>query len=230
MSTVRRCILIVVSTALLGGTGHTQEVKKRVDPKYPAILKQAGIEGEVHLKVRVDEQGKVANVEVVKSSREEFTNATMEAVRQWEFTPATDNGKPVTAEVTVPFKFTLGADSYVSGSEEVFQLKENVLKILRGEMTADVNSFIGPEAYIVVGNKMEHLKGLLADKRKSGMLVEGKSSTMEMSRLITDDSHTSAYLMLKTRPGAGKGHRFHTIVFMQSPAGEWKLVTWHVSQ
>src|SRR5450759_498460 len=113
MKFARFCLLILGTAVILLAKDDPQEmlqVKKRVDPKYPAILKVAGIEGEVSVRVSVNEEGTVEKAETIKASNPDFIPATIEAVKQWEFTPATDNGKPIKAEVTIPFKFKLGAD------------------------------------------------------------------------------------------------------------------------
>ena len=227
------CFLVTASTAVLLANESPQEmlqIKKRVDPKYPAILKQAGIEGDVELKLAVNEQGKVDKAEAVKTSNADFIPAAMAAAKQWEFTPATDNGKPIKAEVLIPFKFRLGPDSYKSGYETIFKLQEDAMRILRGEFTEELRSLIELEAYAVIGSNFEHLQSLLTDRRRSTQLVEGKATKIEMSRLRTDDSQNAAYLILKTKPGPKKATRFHTIVFMHNPAGEWKLASWHASQ
>ena len=233
MKIPRFCFLIAASAGILLANESPQEmlqIKKRVDPKYPAILKQAGIEGDVDLKLAVNEQGKVDKAEAVKASNADFIPAAMEAVKQWEFTPATDNGKPIKAEVLIPFKFRLGPDSYKSGSEALFKLKDDALRILRGELTEELKSLVDVESYAVIGGNFEHLQSLLADRHKSTLLVEGKATKIEMSRLKTDDKKNTAYLILKTKPGPKRANRFHTIVFMQNSPGEWKLVSWHASQ
>ena len=233
MKIVHLCFLIAASGVLLLSKDNPQEmaqIKKRVDPKYPAILKQAGIEGDVDVKLAVNELGKVDKAEAVKASNADFIPAAIEAVKQWEFTPAVDNGKPIKSEVLIPFRFRLGTDSYKSGYEALFKLKDDAMRILRGELTDELKSLVDLEAYAVIGGNFEHLQSFLTDKQKSSLLVEGKATKMEMSRLKTDDKQNAAYLILKTKPSPKKANRFHTIVFMQNPTGEWKLVSWHASQ
>ena len=231
MKIVHLCFLIAASGALLLSKEIPQEmqIKKRVDPKYPAILKQAGIEGDVDVKLTVNEQGKVEKAEGVKASNPDFIPAAIEAVKQWEFTPAVDNGKPIKSEVLIPFRFRLGTDSYKSGYEALFKLKDDALRILRGELTEELKSLVDVESYAVIGSNFEHLQSLLTDKHKSSLLLEGKATKIEMSRLKTDAKQNVAYLILKTKPGPKKANRFHTIVFLQNPTGEWKLVSWHAS-
>lgn len=209
---------------------ETPQVKKRVDPKYPAILKQAGIEGDVDVTVTINDQGQIQKIEASNASDPRFIPAAMEAVRQWEFAPATKGGVPIKAEITIPFKFRTGADAYKSGHEALFKLKDDVLEILRGELSEELKHFIDPEAYVITGSLHQPLLGLLTDKQKNSLLVEGKGTKIEFSRLRTDATEKTAYLVLKTIPEKSTAPRFHTVVFMQGSAGKWKIETWHVSQ
>jgi TonB family protein len=84
------------------------EIVKKAMPKYPQQLRDAGIEGTVWLKIWVDqEDGKIKQVEVVKSEQEALNQLAIDAAKQMVFTPAQKGGKPVSAWVTIPFKFTL---------------------------------------------------------------------------------------------------------------------------
>ncbi len=76
-------------------------------PKYPDIALRAGLEGTVFVKLWVDKEGKVKKAVVLKSDAEVFNEAALEAGRQWVFTPAQQQGKPVQVWVAVPFKFRL---------------------------------------------------------------------------------------------------------------------------
>ncbi len=84
------------------------KVKKQVNPVYPDKMKQAGIEGEVWLKVTVDNTGKVAEVATEKATNKAFVPAATNAIKKWEFSPAMKDGKPVECTVVIPVKFKLG--------------------------------------------------------------------------------------------------------------------------
>ncbi len=203
------------------------EVKKRVEPWYPELLKLAGIEGKVILNVFINEQGKVEKTKILESTHEAFSEAAVKAAKQWEFLPAMKDGKPIKAEVTIPFRFKLAEGSGKPKPEELMQLQEDVHKLLRGEATDSVKSHIGTTAYAVVGNRYEYLSPLFSDKAKKDLLIEGHDCKIEMSRLVVGDGGDMAYLVLKTRPAAGKAERYHTVVFEKSHDGKWTISAWH---
>ena len=82
-------------------------VIRRTEPVYPELAVKAGLTGKVWLKMLVDREGKVRKVLVVKSDADIFSEAAIDAARQWLFVPAVMNGGPVTVWVTVPFTFKM---------------------------------------------------------------------------------------------------------------------------
>jgi len=82
-------------------------VVKKVEPKYPELAMRAGLEGKVWVKIWVDKEGKAKQVVVMKSDAEIFNEPSVEAAKQFVFTPAYMNNGPVAVWVSVPFKFKL---------------------------------------------------------------------------------------------------------------------------
>jgi TonB family protein len=78
-------------------------------PKYPEILRQAGVEGEVLVSFDVDEAGQpdVATLKVIRSTHELFAIAVREALPGMRFRPAQHDGRRVRLTVQEPFLFTL---------------------------------------------------------------------------------------------------------------------------
>jgi TonB family protein len=60
---------------------------RRVDPKVPENIDPARLEGEVVLKVTVDESGKVADIQILKSLQPDMDRETVKAVSEWTFEP-----------------------------------------------------------------------------------------------------------------------------------------------
>ncbi|WP_287596996.1 energy transducer TonB [Thermomonas sp.] len=75
-------------------------------PRYPREALRMGAGGTVRITVTVAADGSVERQELTDSSgNRHLDRAALEAVRRWRFQPATRNGKPVAAEVSVPIVF-----------------------------------------------------------------------------------------------------------------------------
>jgi TonB family protein len=77
-----------------------------VRPEYPPEASARGLRGIVILELIIDEQGNVADVEVVRSVPP-FDEAAVAAARQWEYEPTRVEGKPVRVRLTVPITFAI---------------------------------------------------------------------------------------------------------------------------
>jgi TonB family protein len=73
---------------------------KRVEPEYPPMARTARITGTVVLDAIIRKDGTVSDVKVVRSSHKLFEQPSIDAVRQWQFTPFQYN---VVLTVTVTF-------------------------------------------------------------------------------------------------------------------------------
>jgi TonB family protein len=60
---------------------------KRVEPEYPPIARAARLTGTVVLDAVIQKDGTVTDVKVIRSSNPMFDQASVDAVRQWRFTP-----------------------------------------------------------------------------------------------------------------------------------------------
>jgi len=84
------------------------EAITRVNPTYPDLARDAGVDGTVLVQALVDKTGHVRDVKVVKSIPMLDASA-LSAVKQWVFKPALSNNKPVAVWVAVPIHFSLTA-------------------------------------------------------------------------------------------------------------------------
>jgi protein TonB len=80
-----------------------------VAPRYPATLRERGIEGSVTLRFVVDTAGRVepASVVVVASTHDLFAVAARATLPTLRFTPAAAGGRPVRQLVELPFTFEI---------------------------------------------------------------------------------------------------------------------------
>ena len=90
----------------LGENVTPPERVKHVPPVYPPIAQSARVSGEVGIEITVGADGKVKAARVIKSIPL-LDQAAIEAVQQWEFTPARPNGVAVPVIIIVNVDFTL---------------------------------------------------------------------------------------------------------------------------
>lgn len=77
-------------------------------PPYPLAARRQGAEGRVVLRALVLEDGRCAEVRIVRSSGYALLDeSALATVRRWRFLPATRAGTPVAASVDVPISFRL---------------------------------------------------------------------------------------------------------------------------
>ena len=79
---------------------------RRVEPDYPAIAREARVEGIVILEATTDVYGRVTSVRVLRSIPL-LDEAALEAVRQWAYEPMVINGRPRPVTFTVTVNFVL---------------------------------------------------------------------------------------------------------------------------
>ena len=75
---------------------------------YPIIAREAGEEGTVLVRARVNKEGRVTEAIVFKGAGVAIDFAALEAVRSARFVPAMIDGKPVEVWMIVPIEFDLG--------------------------------------------------------------------------------------------------------------------------
>lgn len=76
-------------------------------PVYPYEARKDGRAGEVVVTFTVDEEGRVVNPVVLRSSDPAFETPTLRAVSRWRFEPGRKNGRIVRFRLAVPVQFAL---------------------------------------------------------------------------------------------------------------------------
>ncbi len=81
---------------------------QRSAPNYPAISRRKGEQGQVKLRVQLDEAGRITAVKVeVSSGYKRLDEAGIAAVKTWRCSPAMRDGQVVRAVALQPFDFIL---------------------------------------------------------------------------------------------------------------------------
>lgn len=88
-------------------------------PTYPASAVQDRFEGEVLLKLLVNEDGTPAMISVVESSGHvELDQAATAAAETWQFKPGERDHRPVESWIMVPVSFSLDEAAAEAGDVE----------------------------------------------------------------------------------------------------------------
>jgi periplasmic protein TonB len=90
-----------------GGNVTAASILQQTRPLYPALARQARIQGNVVLHAIIDKDGKVAQLEVI-SGHPLLVQSALDAVKQWRYKPTLLNGDPVEVDTTITVTFTMG--------------------------------------------------------------------------------------------------------------------------
>jgi TonB family protein len=83
-------------------------VRRELERRYPARLRDAGVEGRVVVLMWIDEQGVVQKHQLQKSTGSNaFDRAVEEVIPLMQLTPSLKNGRPVRTLVALPISFEM---------------------------------------------------------------------------------------------------------------------------
>lgn len=88
------------------GAEQQRRLVRQPKPAYPPDAKAQGISGKVRLRAIIDKAGMVRSVEVL-SGEPMLVEASVEAVRQWQYEPTILNGEAVDVVTDIDVNFTL---------------------------------------------------------------------------------------------------------------------------
>lgn len=95
------------SDNLTFGSASGPRYRHKEIPVYPSMARRLGKEGKVVLRLTIDENGHLVNIEIIEDSGYGFADAAIAAVKKSTFIPPTMNGKPIRARALLPVKFAL---------------------------------------------------------------------------------------------------------------------------
>src|SRR5262249_30203447 len=98
--------LDVQPPVVIGGHVEPAVLIEQTKPAYPALARNARVEGIVILEGTISTEGKVEDVHVV-SGHPMLLDAAVKAVRKWKYRPAKLNGQLIACPVHIQVRFTL---------------------------------------------------------------------------------------------------------------------------
>ena len=75
--------------------------------EYPAIAREASLEGTVVVQLVIEKDGTPSNVGVLKSVHEILDKAAVSAIEQIRFNPGKQRGQPVRVKMAIPIRFKI---------------------------------------------------------------------------------------------------------------------------
>jgi protein TonB len=85
--------------------GGMRSINKKI--QYPELARKAGVEGRVIVQFVVNERGQVVNPKVIRGIGAGCDKEALRVVKQAEFSPGVQRGKPVKVQMTLPIVFQL---------------------------------------------------------------------------------------------------------------------------
>jgi periplasmic protein TonB len=76
-------------------------------PEYPVAMRESKVQGDVLVSITVGADGVLTNIKILKASLKEFSEPVLEAIKQWRFSPAKEDGKSVAMTLEYRITFAL---------------------------------------------------------------------------------------------------------------------------
>ena len=92
---------------VIGGNVQAAMLISGPKPEYPALAKQARVQGIVHLHAFIGKDGAVQSLQVIPPAHPLLAPAAIEAVKYWQYKPTLLNGDAVEVETTIDVSFML---------------------------------------------------------------------------------------------------------------------------
>jgi periplasmic protein TonB len=97
----------IASRIKLGGQVQAAKIISQSQPTYPALARQARIQGTVVLRAIIGTDGLVNELQVI-SGHPLLVQAALDAVKRWRYQPTLLNDQPVEVDTTISVIFVLG--------------------------------------------------------------------------------------------------------------------------
>ncbi len=91
----------------IGDLENKPQPRRQGSPRYPSSARRSGLEGFVLAEFIIDENGDVTSIEIKQSSDPVFEKPTIDAIRDWKFTPGEKDGRVVKTRTRVRIPFNI---------------------------------------------------------------------------------------------------------------------------
>ena len=91
----------------VGGNVQSSKLIFKINPTYPPKAKEEGRQGSVLMQAVILKDGTVGSLNLMPGAEPDLAEASMEAVKQWRYSPTLLNGEPVEVATEIQVNFTL---------------------------------------------------------------------------------------------------------------------------
>lgn len=160
-------LLVLLGSAPIGDSKAEERVKKssfvpaeaikRVAPIYPESEEKSANAGMVDVLFMVDAGGAVFEPIITHSSKLEFENATLNAIKNYQFSPAKLHGKAIESSYDIRIMFSIEnskdkvtsnfADSYISAKKELGAELPDRTKVMKKIQVMERSKGLTPYSY-----------------------------------------------------------------------------------
>ena len=91
----------------VGGNVQAAKIIYKVNPAYPKKAKEEGRQGSVLMQAEILKDGTVGSLSLLPGAEPDLAEASLEAVKQWRYSPTLLNGEPVEVATEIQVNFTL---------------------------------------------------------------------------------------------------------------------------
>jgi TonB family protein len=105
-----------------GNGVSTPRLIKDVKPHYTPGAMRRKVNGTLLLRCVVDRDGIPTRLEIVESLDDELDRASLEALKQWRFTPGQKNGEAVLVQVDVAMGFSTPTENATGKKKSLWRL------------------------------------------------------------------------------------------------------------
>lgn len=166
-----------------------QHIVKRVAPAYPAVAREAQIQGIVVFGITVGQTGKVTHVTFV-GGPPLLAYAASEAVKQWRFKPFLVNGKPAEIDTVVHVFFLLG-----SGKKQVDREERESLAYF--DALGRCRSSLAAQRYADTAQACSNLRELAAELPDKGYWEQAETSRCAGLLALQQGNYSESVTLLR---------------------------------
>jgi hypothetical protein len=112
---------------------------------------------------------------------------------------------------------------------DLYKIIDHIQKMMQGGEFEQFKQYVSPEAIVVSGKNMTHLRDILKGKDREAVLHEDSSRQGVQITARSNKNEDAIYVVLKTVNAQKEEPHYHSLVLYKEPDTGWQVFLWHVS-